>query len=190
LCSAIYQNALSAGRVSAVVPTRGDVDLGPIVRHLASYPQIGDIFVVVGGTPFNRYRVMAQSARTDVVFTQDDDCITDLAPVLAAYEPGIIVNAMTPEHAANYPGRQTLLGFGSIFDRAMVAALDGWEHDALFLREADRVFTALHPHKSVYPKIEILPYAHAPNRMYRQPDHAAARDSINRRILERTGIVA
>jgi hypothetical protein len=161
-----------------------------IIDHLKSYPEIDDVWVVTGDTPYNRYVVARESAMHQTIFTQDDDCITDIRPLIEAYEQGVLVNAMTPEHAAQYPGRQTLLGFGALFDRSMLSVLEGWEHDALFLRESDRVFGTLNPHKSVFPSIKILPHAMADNRLYRQPDHLSARDAINRRIFERTGIRA
>ena len=177
-------------RISAVIPTRGDVDVQPIVDHLKSYSQIDDVWIFKGDTPFNRYIGARTLSAHPTIFTQDDDCITDIGPLIEAYECGVIVNAMTPEHAAQYPGRQTLLGFGAMFDRSLIDVLDGWEHDALFMRESDRVFATLNPHKSVFPKIKILPHVFADNRLYRQSDHIPARDAINQRIFERTGIRA
>lgn len=171
-------------QISAVIPTRGDVDCSEIVNHLRSYPEIENVEVIVGTTPYNRY-VGAAHAAHDLIYTQDDDCITDIRPLIDAYQPGWIVNAMTPEHAAQYPGRQTLIGFGSLFDRSLLLVLEGWERDALFYRESDRIFASLNPHKTIFPKIKILPHATAENRMYRQPEHLAARFEMERRILER-----
>lgn len=181
--------ALPQRSVSAVIPTRGDVDYLPILEHLRQYPEIADITFIEGTTPYNRYEVAAR-AKHDVIYTQDDDCITDIGPVLAAYKPGIIVNAMTPEHAAQYPGRQTLIGFGAVFDRALVRCLDSWTRDDLFWRESDRIFATVNPHETVFPKIQILPYATADNRLYKQPDHLACRYAMERRIFEVTGIAA
>lgn len=172
-----------------MIPTRGDVDMQPILSHLKQYPEIEDIEVIAGTTPYNRY-IAAARAVNEVIYTQDDDCITDIRPLIEAYESGLIVNAMTPQHAAQYPGRQTLLGFGCIFDRWLIDCLRGWEQDALFLRESDRVFATLNPHKSVFPEIRLLPQATADNRLYRQVEHLPARYEMNQRIFERTGIVA
>jgi hypothetical protein len=160
-----------------------------IVEHLKGYLEIDDVRVITGNTPYNRY-LEAARANHDVIYTQDDDCITDIGPVLAGYDPGLICNAMTPEHAREYPRAQTLLGFGSVWNRSLIAALDGWEHDSLFLREADRVFATLNPHRTVFPRIRLLPHAYVDNRMYRQPDHITCRDAINLRIRQRTGIIA
>ena len=171
-------------KISAVIPTRGDVDRTEIVAHLRTYPEIDEIEVIAGDTPYNRY-VAAARAKNDLIFTQDDDCITDIRPLINAYQPGIITNAMTPQHAAQYPGKQTLIGFGAIFDRSLINVLDGWERDALFFRESDRIFATLNPHKTVFPAIRLLPHATAANRLYRQPDHVAARFAMEKRIFER-----
>jgi hypothetical protein len=89
---------------------------------------------------------------------------------------------MTPMHAENYRGRITLVGFGAIFDSSLIQVLDGWEQDEFFLREADRVFTALNPHVTVFPEIQILPCASAENRLWRQADHIARFMEIEKRI--------
>lgn len=181
-----------ARSICAVIPTRGDVDCGLIFDNLRQYPEIGEIRFVIGDTPFNRYKAMLES-RSGIFLTQDDDCITDVGPLLEAYDHEVIVNAMTREHAARYQGNQTLIGFGSIFHRWLVerAFRDyQWESDAVFYRESDRIFPTVNPHKTVFPKIEILPHAHNQNRLWKQPDHESARLEMNRRIFETTGILA
>lgn len=174
-------------KLSAIIPTRGDVSVEPIVAHLRKYPEIDDIQIVRGDTVFNRYRA-AWGAKHEVLYTQDDDCTTDLRPLIEAWEPGLIVNALTPQHAAHYTGAITLVGFGAIFERHMIAALDGWEKDGLFLRECDRVFTALWPHRSIVQEIKHLPHAMAANRMYRERGHEVNLQRIKMRIREKTGI--
>lgn len=178
--------------VCAVIPTRGNVDVGAIVNKLRSFPEIGEIRFPIGSTPFNRYLAMEQSA-ADVTYTQDDDCVTDIGPLLEAYEPGLIVNAMTPEHAEQYRGAQTLIGFGALFSRGLIHGvldISTWKRDELFYRESDRVFATINTHKTVFPSIEILPHAHDANRLWKQPDHNAARVQMNKRILQLTGIEA
>ena len=178
--------------VCAIIPTRGDVSTGIICDHLKSYKQISEVRFVIGDTPFNRYRSILES-RHEIILTQDDDCVTDIRPLLEAYDPAFIVNAMTEAHAANYQGNQTLIGFGAIFHRSLVEhAFNNWnwERDALFYRESDRIFPTVNPHKTVFPRIDILPHANAENRLWKQPDHIAARDAMNQRIFEVTGIAA
>jgi hypothetical protein len=127
-----------------------------------------------------------------VFVTQDDDCVTDLRPVIEAYDPAFIVNAMTAPQLLRYPNRQTLIGFGSIFHRSMLDCFTKWpwERDALFYRESDRIFATVNPHKSVTPEIRLLDHHDAPNRYCMQPDHNPARFAMERRILEVTGIAA
>lgn len=167
--------------ISAVIPTRGDVDLGRLVNHLRSYPEIQEITFVVGTTPYNRYRAARKSLH-DVIYIQDDDYITDLRPLIDAYQPGVIVNAMTKEHQQGYKYDETLIGFGAIFSKSLLSVLDGWQEDSLFLRESDRVFATLNPHLTLYPSIEVLPWATATNRLCYQPNHGASHVAIMDRI--------
>lgn len=183
-------------KLSAVIPTRGDVDLLPLIQHLRQYPEVDDIHVVVSDTPYSRY-VAAAGCRHEVILTQDDDCLTDLTPLIEHWRwlrlpvERMVINAMTPEHAAQYSGSQTLIGFGALFHRDALRVLDGW-HEwaeregwlALFLRESDRVFPSLLPHVTVFPKIEILPYAYAENRYWRQPEHLKTKAAIEEKIRE------
>ena len=178
--------------VSAVIPTRGNVDLKPILAELKRCPEIREILVETGRPGvWGRYEGI-EKARCPIVYTQDDDCVTDVGAVLAAYRTGIVVNAMSRDHAKNYPGRflrlnfpnvvPTLIGFGSVFDRELIRVLDGWERDGIFYREADRVFTALVPHRPVFPRIDILPTAFDPSRLCMRKDNAEAYVEILRRI--------
>jgi hypothetical protein len=174
-------------RVTAVIPSRGDAL--EVVEHLRKYKEIEEITVVRFGSVFGRY-IGIDQAKSEVIYTQDDDCITDVAAVLAAYQPGVVVNAMTKAHAAQYPRAATLIGFGAIFDRDLVRCLDGWERDELFMRECDRVFTALNHCETIFPEIRILPQASDPDRLWKQPTHNQYRVEIERRIYEKTGIAA
>jgi hypothetical protein len=171
-------------KISAAIATRGDVNLRRILKEIAKHKEIDEVNVETSQTPYGWY-VACQRAKNPVVYYQDDDCVTDLGPVIAAFEPDKIVNAMTKEHAKCYPGNQTLIGFGAVFEKRLLSVLDGWERDPVFLRESVRVFATLIPHKTVFPKIEILPCAYDDNRLYRQvEEHAAAREEINRRIWD------
>ena len=183
---------LHPGSVTAVIPTRGDCAVGAIVEILRCNPEIGEIRFVIGNTPFNRYKTILES-KHEIWYTADDDVLTDIRPLLAAYDPKVITNAMTPEHADQYKGNQTLIGFGALFHRSLVEHAFNfykWERDALFYRESDRIFPTVNPHKTLFPKILPLPHGEAPNRLYKQKDHGIARIQINRRILETTGISA
>lgn len=174
-------------RVSAVIPSRGEAM--EVIEHLRSFKEIEEITVIQAGSVFGRY-IGIDQAKNKIIYTQDDDCITDVAAVLAAYKPGVVVNAMTKEHATQYPRRASLVGFGAIFDRNLVRCLDGWERDELFMRECDRVFTALNRCEPIFPEIRILSQASDPDRLWRQPEHNQYRVAIERRIYEKAGIAA
>ena len=170
--------------VRAIIPTRGDVDVRYIVEHLRSYAEIGHIQVCVGTTPWNRYQAAIDTPETSI-YVQDDDCLTDLRPLLDAYIPGecVMVNAMTQQHQKNYNSRFTLIGFGAIFDRAMLAVFDGYERDSLFYRESDRIMGSV-PHRTVFPRIFISSDALADNRTWRQTGHNKARRLMEARIVQ------
>jgi hypothetical protein len=173
--------------VSAVIPSRGDAS--EVVEQLGRFKEIGEVIVIQAGSVYGRYMGIEQ-AKHEIIYTQDDDCSTDVEAILAAYKPGVVVHAMTPAHAAQYPRRATLIGFGSVFDRKLVRCLDGWERDELFLRECDRVFTALNRCEAIFPDIYILAQANHSDRLWKQPDHHRSRAAIERRIFEKTGIAA
>lgn len=166
--------------------------VGEIASSLLEYHEIGEVRFVCGDTPFNRYRAMMEDSGREFFYTQDDDCVTDIRPLLLEAHEQFIVNTMTPEHAAQYPGRQTLIGFGALFHRQRLNCFRDydWQRDALFYRESDRIFATVNPHKTVFSKIEILPHAHNGNRLWKQPDHVQARMAMEQRIFEVTGIRA
>lgn len=195
-------------KLSVVIPTRGDspIECDAIRAYLGTFPFVDDIQIVEGKTPYNRYLMAMGSARHPWIYTQDDDCLTDVWPVFQAMAytplfqssdglpmPAKIVNAMTPEHASVYSGAETLIGFGAIFhvDVARATFVNGhfWHHDELFLRESDRIFASVNPHYSVFPKITILPNAHRDNRYWRQPEHVRTRQEMEQRILDVAGVV-
>lgn len=221
--------------VAAVIVTRGDVDLEPILdslpreweqvvwdngvgmvtKYQASSTLAAD--VIDGGAMsglfpdlavYGRYAAIAHTD-ADLIFVQDDDCI--LAPesfdmLLAAYQPGHIVANMPDRFRPHYPD-SCLVGFGALFDRDLpYKAFERWWdacprsgratngrlwhqgptdepewsycpdcHGEHFHRTCDVVFTTLTPRILVDAPVEILDYAHAPNRMWKQPGHVEER---------------
>jgi hypothetical protein len=178
--------------VTAVIPTRGDVAVGRIIDKLVACSKIGEIRLIKADSPFGRFLPMLNASPESIFYTQDDDCVTDPTLLFAEeFHFGCIVNAMTPQHAAKYQGRQTLIGFGALMAAGdVIRAFEDWPwlQDELFRREADRVLTALIPHRTVLMDIEILECASAPNRLWKQPNHLSALREINRRIAETAGI--
>lgn len=180
---------IGIGEVRAIIPTRGDVPMEPILEHLKQYPEIDQVDVIVGNTTFNRYKAALECDR-EIIYTQDDDCITDIRILLDNYNPKCIVNAMTKHHAKLYPRAQTLVGFGAIFHKSLIKSIlhPKWIKDDLFYSKSDRIFATINRHKSYFPKIETFPYATDESRLWRQRDHIKNVNAINYRIKKLTGI--
>ncbi len=166
---------IRAEDVTACLITRGDVDLKPILRTLP-YPN-----VIVWGPDreelhvYGRYAAIAE-APTNIVYTQDDDCIFTLHDdLLARYEPGrIVANYGHGENPDGYDDMALVHG-GAIMDRhlptiAFAAYLDRWPRDEGFLREADMVNGTITPHRHTDLPFAIrMEIATRPNRMSHQP---------------------
>lgn len=172
-----------------ILVTRGDVDLTEI-RQACRSALVWDnskTFFDVG--PFGQY-LKAQEACDDVVFFVDDDCVVDPAPIVAAWEWGRIVCNMPAEFRAAYENQpDKLMGFGSCFERSLIRPtferyFRHFPIDPVLLREPNRIFTGLNQDriKLVDVPKRDLPWATAPNRLYRQPDHlmmaAVARERV------------
>lgn len=185
---------IAPGSVSAVIATRGDVPMMEPVSALRS-GGISDVVVWDNSTdidgdlgPYARF-VALDRALNDVILVQDDDVVLPpetVAGLCAAYEPGKLVTNM-PEIFRQHYSDSVILGFGAIFDadlpeRAFSRFFGHWplmtRHDPLFIRESCRAFAILTPTVLVDLPKEDLPWANAPNRLWRQPDHVAMRERM------------
>lgn len=110
----------SAGDVCAVLVTRGDVDLRPIMETLP-YPEL----VVWDNSKrehdrglFGRYLGILET-KAPVIYFQDDDCLVrNHDELLKFYAPGRVVGNFRNDKARHrYYLDTTLLGWGSLFDR-------------------------------------------------------------------------
>jgi hypothetical protein len=185
--------------VSAIVVTRGDVDLRPIYDSIPLGWEIvwwnnGDGTVTIthrdreyycdvreSGLPdlgvYGRYAAI-EYASHPIIFIQDDDCvIRDPSRIVATYEPGIVSFNM-PYSFRDGGVDSEMVGFGSCFHRDLpTRTFDhfyemGFEFTwPLFHRTCDVVFTSLTPTKMVHEPLELLDYSYADNRMWRQPNH-------------------
>jgi hypothetical protein len=177
--------------VAAVIPTRGDVDLEPILASLAGV--VSEIVVWDNSERedlkvYGRYAAIAETDAA-LIYTQDDDCLVSVESVLACYEPGRLVANMPRTRWDDYPD-STLVGWGSVFDRELperafrrfAAAyslsneIEDWGE--LFLRTADVVFSALTPRSVLDLGFAHLPWAEREDRMFRQPGHARERQQM------------
>jgi hypothetical protein len=167
---------LSPDDVTACLVTRGDVDLAPI---LATFPDYAD--VIVWGPDREEFHVMGRylamaEATTDVIYTQDDDCIfRHHEELLALYEPGRIVSTYGHGDTPDGYDDMALVHGGAIMDRVLPAIafnryLDRWPRDEGLLREADMINGTITPHTHTDLPYEIrMEIATRPNRMVNQP---------------------
>ncbi len=144
--------------VSAVIVTRGDVDLAPIVDREwpASFTEI--IVWDNAERPFDakilgRY-LAALEAKNDLVYFQDDDVIVPRSTqegLVEAWRPGSLVSNMDDAwiRAGGYEDVR-LLGAGSIAEPSVLwdairRYLAVWHFDESFLYEVDFVVGTLAP---------------------------------------------
>jgi hypothetical protein len=175
-------------RVAACLVTKGGYDIAEVeysIPFRERYVYRGN-FHRPDYKIFGRYKVMA-CATASVCYTQDDDCIVDVGQVLANYQPGAVACNMPAGRRAEYSDGVALIGWGAIFDIALVAGafslyLKHWPFDELFWREADRVFTALNRVVMIDVPFEHLDRAYAPDRMGQEGRHWADLVEIRRRI--------
>lgn len=167
---------MDAADVTAVIVTRGDCDIAPILAELIfDNVCIWNNKVAIDYGAYGRYVAIRDHVHTDVVYVQDDDCVVpelDQWRLLDAYEPGTLTALMPPERI-DY--RDTVLvGWGSIFDRSMPeAAFQKWldaghetESREFRVVGADFVFPILSRCKRLDGYHRDLPHAHAPNRTW------------------------
>lgn len=158
---------IPANEVSAVLVTRGDVDLTPILLTL----QWCDDVIVWDNSRredlgiYGRYAAIAE-AKHKVVYTQDDDVVvTCHKKLLKAYEPGVLT--------VNYPEPWDIpwVARGGVFDRdlpgrAFEVYLSKWEYDGLFTHGiCDAVFGLLSETNVVDYGSRDLPHANADGRV-------------------------
>ncbi len=174
---------MDASDVTAIIVTRGDIDLEPVVYSLI-FPHL---IVWDNGTAedfgaYGRYMAIAQ-AQTDVIYFQDDDCIVpadDQQRLVDTYEPGMLA-ALMPRERVDYHDT-VLIGWGAIFDRHLPsAAFERWTSAGhptgtrdFRVVGCDFVFPMLTRRwKRLDGYHRDLPHAHAPNRTWASyPDYA------------------
>ena len=173
---------INPSQVDAVLVTKGDVDLQPIKNTLVSFKKIiiCDNSKMLNMGPFGQFLLASMAYVSDVVYFQDDDCLTNPETIIQAWEPGKIVCNMGQQgHAANYINRiDKLMGFGSCFERSLIKPTFEryWRKypiDRVTWREPGRIFTAMNHDKLKVVEVAFrnLPWAEGYDRLYRQPEH-------------------
>jgi hypothetical protein len=175
--------SLSPNDVTAVIPTRGDVDLRPLRESL-----IFDDVIIWDNAQrenrgaFGRYEAI-EEADNSVIFTIDDDCIITEEAQLAlldAYDPDVLVSNMPTDWNGSAMPLLALPGWGAIFDWYLPEdAFHRWRqqepHD--FLSDdfrtigCDIVFPVLTESRMVDLDHENLPWAEDPGRTCKRADY-------------------
>lgn len=172
---------ITTADVSAVLVTRGDVDLSRILESIA---EAGITDTVVWNNAeredlktFGRYQALPE-AKNDVVFFQDDDIrvpADTIRGLVEAYEPGVIVANMSQGWVNGRDLHDSVfVGAGAVLDRDIPAqSLEMYDRlyqrDDLFCLYPETIITIPWAIKRVDLPLEVLPWGYAPNRMVKQP---------------------
>ena len=174
--------------ISAVIVTRGNVDLSPILDSLP----FADVVVWNNRerddlSVYGRYAGISE-AKGDRIYVQDDDAVIDVERLLAEYRDGERLCNMEAEHPVPYPD-SSLVGWGAIFPREdpgkaflRYGAVHATDSDE-FYRCCDVVFTSLAPFRRVDLGRKNLPHTADSDRMHRQANFYAERQGMTERCL-------
>jgi Glycosyl transferase family 2 len=169
---------LTIDEVSAIIVTRGNVDLLPIIETLP-YPE----YVIWDNSKrehdlkvMGRYAAIPETS-SPVIYWQDDDVIfTEHERLLAEYEPGKLVANMDESWiaACGYRDLVAMQGAGSLCDRHIPAQIFAryferypWDDDAR--TEGDFIFGVLAPSKVIDIGYGVRPFTDDADRLYTQP---------------------
>ena len=184
---------ISLDDIAAVIVTRGDVDLEPILAALP-YTELviwNDRERGYSRGCYGRYLAALETDRPVVYFQDDDLIFTAHDELLAKYEPGMMtVNMPSPwyENCRYGELRQALVGAGSLVDRglwqpALDAYFSRYPEDDLFYDYVDVVVGMLTPYHRLDLGYQVLDYASAPGRIYTVPGAAERKAEMQRRVI-------
>ena len=176
--------------ISAIIVTKGDHDLTPILQSLPfDDVVVWDNSKEADQKVYGRFLAIPR-ANNNWIYVQDDDCIVPAREIAARFIEGrkeILCNVQK-SHSDYYRRIGcTLVGWGAIFPREMDQMAFGrylaqFSLDELFLRECDRVFTALNRFREVDLGVQHLPHALGNDRMGTEGCHGNDLREILRRI--------
>lgn len=159
-----------------------------VEEYLVSTNLFSEILVWTNTTDENRMLygryIASASASSEIIYTQDDDCIVEnIAELLNGFDGEHLISAMKKSAVKRYETARygdahvTLLGWGAVFKREWIAVLNLYLHqfgeNFLLKREADRIFTILlnRPHHSVPACINEFQCASSLDALWRDPEH-------------------
>lgn len=192
---------LPSANVTAVILTRGDVDLTPILDSL-----IFDDVVVWNNAAeaedqmtFGR-TLAIKRARHRVIYSQDDDIVhppENQMRLLAEYQQGVLTGCMWPEWSdgarrQGIPGGYDDLvfpGSGAVYDawipgEASLRYLNAYPFDDFFRLWSDTIVGVLAETRQIDLRFDELPWAAGPGRMASLPNNAELKGEAIRRARE------
>ena len=188
-------------QVSAVIVTRGNTDLTPVLDSLV----FDDVVIFVNSQePYDAMtygRVLAlERAQHPVIYSQDDDIIhtpENQAAIVAAYQPDVLTGCMWPDWSAGARAQGirggyddlVFCGSGAVYDahlpgQAVSRYLDHYPYDDFFLLWCDTIVGVLSPTRQLDIRFDALPEAEADYRMCNLPDAVAQKTEAIRRARE------
>ncbi len=189
---------LQPDQVSAVIITKGDVDLADVIASLV----FDDVVIwdkscePVDYGLFSR-TLAAARAKNLVIYSQDDDIIhtaENQRRIIYEYQPGVLTGCMWPEWSAGARAQGieggyddlVFAGSGSVWDqptvlRAAGIYLDHFPEDDFFWLWADTIIGVIAPTKQLDIRFEALPCAENPNRICNMEDTVALKTEAVRR---------
>lgn len=188
-------------QVSAVIVTRGNMPLAPVISSLEQFDEIviWDNSVEENLMTYGRVAALERCSN-EIVYSQDDDIThspENLRAILDAYQPGVLTGCMWREWSdgARAQGIQNgyddlvFPGSGSVYHRITpYAAADRYlaHHpaDDFFLLWADTIIGILAPTQQLDIRFEALPEAEADYRMCNLPDAVEQKTEAIRRARE------
>lgn len=201
---------VNPSQVSAVLVTRGNVDLSPVLDSL-----IFDDVKVWDNSLKQRdemtYGRALAGFRTKypICYSQDDDIIhtaENQARIVAAYEPDVLTGCMWPEWSQGAKDQGIVdgyddlvfMGSGSVYDAVVPAVaadlyLRHFPADDFFRLWCDTIVGILAPTKQLDIRFDALPEAEADYRMCNLPDGTEQKAEAIRRarmVRDKTAIAA
>ena len=206
-CSNWRWALLTPADVSAVIVTKGNVDLEPVLESLI----FEDVVVYDNSVEENQMtygRLLgARRAKNQVIYSQDDDIVhspTNQVQILAAYQPGFLVGCMWDEWSAGayrqgiphgysdlvFPGSGSISQL-SLWEACVDAYLAEWPEDDFFRLWSDTIIGIIAPTVQLDIRFEALPCADDEDRMSHLPDGVAQKtEAIRRARLVRDSVAA
>lgn len=179
---------------TAVIVTRGDVDLAPA---LSGIPSSWPLVVWDNSIRPENLKVYGHFAAltyvdTEYVYMQDDDAICPADKLLAAWDEREHADKILLNEA---DGETPWISWGAIFKRDLPASAINRYVDAYGMGEdvllwCDMIFSTLTPWVNVDLGRQTLPHASAPNRMWMQPGHYAEQQRVRDKALALVEVAA